>query len=62
MNKQVVDSVVVINPGTLSKRKGPGTYARLAIHPRSISNEERDAGKAIGHHLFDRTRADIVRI
>ena len=66
MRLQVVESVVVVNPGPLSKRKGPGTYAQLAIHPRKLTEEERQGeqseGTMVGHHLFDRTRADIVRI
>ncbi|KAL9100547.1 MAG: hypothetical protein Q9163_004085 [Psora crenata] len=58
---KVVESVLVINPGSLSKRKGPGTYAQLAVHPRKILDEEREA-EVVGHHLFDRTRVDVVRI
>ncbi|KAJ5492169.1 DNA polymerase alpha subunit B N-terminal [Penicillium expansum] len=30
---KVVDSVLVINPGTLSKRRAAGSYAQLAVHP-----------------------------
>ena len=57
---------MVVNPGSLSKRKGPGTYAQLAIHPRKLTQEDREAegngGTMVGHHIFDRARADIVRI
>lgn len=56
----------MVNPGPLSKRKAAGTYAQLAFHPRKVTNEEREReqseGTMIGHYLFDRSRADIVRI
>ncbi|RAK71265.1 DNA-directed DNA polymerase alpha subunit POL12 [Aspergillus fijiensis CBS 313.89] len=58
---KVVESVTVINPGTLSKRRAAGTYAQLAIHPRTISAEERDQ-KQVSHKLYERTRVDINRI
>ncbi len=54
--------MLVINPGTLSKRKGAGTFAQLTIYPRKVTDEERAKGDVVGHHLFDRARADIVRI
>jgi DNA polymerase alpha subunit B len=56
-----VESVLVINPGTLSKRKGAGTYAQMAIHPRVLTDEERQE-KSVGHKLFERARVDVVRI
>lgn len=56
----------MVNPGPLSKRKAAGSYAQLALHPRKVTNEEREReqaeGAMIGHHLFDRARVDIVRI
>ncbi|OJJ51035.1 hypothetical protein ASPZODRAFT_127031 [Penicilliopsis zonata CBS 506.65] len=58
---KVVDSVLVINPGTLSKRRSAGTYARVSIHPREISDEEREQ-KQLGHKLYERARVDIIRI
>lgn len=58
--------MLVVNPGPLSKRKAAGTYAQLALHPRKVTDEEREGERAegtmIGHHLFDRARVDIVRI
>ncbi|KAH8600378.1 DNA polymerase alpha subunit B N-terminal-domain-containing protein [Bisporella sp. PMI_857] len=39
---KIVESVVVVNPGYLSKRRR-GTYSRLTIHPYSMSEEERDS-------------------
>ncbi|KAL4920502.1 DNA polymerase alpha subunit B N-terminal-domain-containing protein [Aspergillus aurantiobrunneus] len=58
---KVVDSILTINPGTLSKRRAAGTYAQLAIHPRVISEEEQDQ-KNLSHKLYERTRVDVVRI
>ena len=54
--------MIVINPGPLSKRKGPGTYAQLAIYPRKVTDEERASGEVVRHDMFDRTRVDVVRI
>lgn len=59
---KVVESVVVVNPGELSKKRAAGTYAHLTIMPRVISDEERDRGGVLGQELFDRARVDIVRI
>ncbi|KAL6233376.1 hypothetical protein BDW75DRAFT_215394 [Aspergillus navahoensis] len=58
---KVVDSILTINPGTLSKRRAAGTYAQMAIHPRVVSEEEREQ-KNISHKLYERTRVDIIRI
>ncbi|KAK2861136.1 hypothetical protein FQN49_004502 [Arthroderma sp. PD_2] len=58
---KVVESVLVINPGKLSKRRGPGTYAQVALHPRKLAEEEQDS-KYVGHKVFDRARVDIIRI
>ncbi len=61
----MVESVLCINPGTLSKRKAPGTYAKVTVLPATISDEERravgDTGM-IAHRMFDRARVDIVKI
>ncbi|KAL3472874.1 DNA polymerase alpha subunit B N-terminal-domain-containing protein [Aspergillus californicus] len=58
---KVVDSILTINPGTLSKRRAPGTYAQMAIHPRVVAEEEREQ-KHISHKLYERARVDINRI
>jgi DNA polymerase alpha subunit B len=52
----------VINPGTLSKRKAAGTYARMVINPAAVSDAEREKGSAVVHKLWERARVDIVRI
>lgn len=59
---QVVESVLVINPGTLSKRRAAGTYARMVIQPRTITDEERVKGALVSHKLWERARVDIVKI
>lgn len=58
---QVVESVLVINPGTVSRRKAPGTYTQLAVYPL-VSGEERTEGKMIPHKLFERARVDVVKV
>lgn len=53
--------MLVINPGTLSKRRAAGTYAQMAIHQRSITDDEREQ-KQLDHKLYERARVDINRI
>ncbi|KAH8722411.1 DNA polymerase alpha subunit B N-terminal-domain-containing protein [Phaeosphaeriaceae sp. PMI808] len=59
---KVVESVLVINPGTLAKRRAAGTYARVIVQPAVINDAERVKGLAVAHKLWERTRVDIVRI
>lgn len=59
---QVVESVVVINPGLLSKRRAAGTYAKLTVYPATLSDVESTTGQMVGHKLFERARVDIIRI
>ncbi|KAF1921414.1 DNA polymerase alpha subunit B N-terminal-domain-containing protein [Ampelomyces quisqualis] len=59
---KVVESVIVINPGTLAKRRAAGTYARVIVQPARISDAERERGLAVAHKLWERTRVDIVKI
>ncbi|KAJ4356683.1 DNA-directed DNA polymerase alpha subunit pol12 [Didymosphaeria variabile] len=59
---KVVESVLVINPGTLSKRRAAGTYARLVVRPADVSDKERESGAAMAHKLWERARVDIVKI
>ncbi|CAG7554424.1 unnamed protein product [Fusarium equiseti] len=56
---KVVESVLLINPGYLSKRRGAGTYARMALYPPSVSG---GSDAMMGHQIFDRARVEIVRI
>ncbi|KAF1973894.1 DNA polymerase alpha 70 kDa subunit [Bimuria novae-zelandiae CBS 107.79] len=59
---KVVESVLVINPGTLCKRRAAGTYARLVVQPATISDDEREKGVPMAHKLWERARVDIVKI
>lgn len=54
--------MVVINPGSLAKRKAYGTYARVTVAPRQLTEEERESGQTVANKMFERTRVDIVRI
>lgn len=58
---QVVESVLAINPGYLSKRRGAGTYARMTLYPSSLIDVESSEGM-MGHKIFDRARVEITRI
>ncbi|KAG6024238.1 hypothetical protein E4U40_003416 [Claviceps sp. LM458 group G5] len=55
---KVVESVLTINPGSLSRRKGSGTYARMTLHAPSAAVSE----DMVSHRIFDRARVEIVRI
>ncbi|KAM0546721.1 hypothetical protein ACHAPJ_010758 [Fusarium lateritium] len=57
---KVVESVLLINPGYLSKRRGAGTYARMTLYPPTVPTGSSDA--VTGHQVFDRARVEIVRI
>ena len=53
--------MLVINPGTLSKRRAAGTYAQMAIHRRDLADDEREKMQ-LSHKLYERARVDINRI
>ncbi|KAM0363738.1 hypothetical protein ACHAO7_002045 [Fusarium culmorum] len=57
---KVVESVLLINPGYLSKRRGAGTYARMTLYPPAASGGSGDA--MMSHQVFERARVEIVRI
>ncbi|KAI1076316.1 DNA polymerase subunit alpha B [Whalleya microplaca] len=59
---RVVESVLVINPGYLSKRRGAGTYARMTLHPPTVTEEELCSGGMVSHKVFERARVEITRI
>ncbi|KAI9816776.1 MAG: DNA-directed DNA polymerase alpha subunit pol12 [Pycnora praestabilis] len=59
---KVIESVLVINPGTLSKRKGAGTHARMTMHPAALTLEEKADGKMVAHKVFERARVDVMKI
>lgn len=58
---KVVESVMVVNPGPLSKRKAAGTYSQMSLQPRIVSEEERSE-KTLSHRVFERARVDVIRI
>lgn len=59
---KVVESVVVINPGCLSKKRGAGTYVRMTVKEAEVGEEQRRSGEVVANKLFERTRVDVVRI
>ncbi|KAK2629352.1 hypothetical protein QTJ16_000172 [Diplocarpon rosae] len=61
VGQQVVEGVVVINPGYLSKRRGAGTYAKMTIMPPSLQDEDRGSS-VLAHKVYERARVDILRI
>lgn len=52
---------MVINPGTLSKRRAAGTYSQMSLQPRILQDEERSQ-KSVPHKIFERARVDVIRI
>ncbi|KAK6584869.1 hypothetical protein PZA11_003093 [Diplocarpon coronariae] len=58
---KVVEGVVVINPGYLSKRRGAGTYSKMTIMPPSLQDEDRGSS-VLAHKVYERARVDILRI
>ncbi|TKA68138.1 hypothetical protein B0A55_06954 [Friedmanniomyces simplex] len=59
---KVIEGITCINPGTLSKRRGAGHFAAINVLPRGLSDEEREAGEAVAHNVFERARVDITRV
>ncbi len=57
---KVVESVLVINPGHLSKRRGAGTYARMTLYAPEV--EESMGSAMVGHKVFERARVEITKI
>ncbi|KAH7318474.1 DNA polymerase alpha subunit B N-terminal-domain-containing protein [Stachybotrys elegans] len=57
---KVVESVLVINPGLLAKRRGAGTFARMTLYPPSADNG--DENGMVSHGVFKRARVEVVRI
>ncbi|KAL2131048.1 hypothetical protein VTI74DRAFT_5611 [Chaetomium olivicolor] len=57
---KVVESVVVINPGYLSKKRGAGTYAKMTLYPPSPKDIASDG--MVAHRIFERARVEITRI
>ncbi|TQS37002.1 hypothetical protein Golomagni_02537 [Golovinomyces magnicellulatus] len=58
---KVVEGVLVINPGYLSRRKVTGTYTKIAIRSVMPDPKEEDSS-IIAHNVFERARVDIFKI
>lgn len=61
MLAKVIEGVTVINPGTISKRRGAGTYSQMSLQSRVLSDEEKTE-KTVPHKVYERARVDVVRI
>lgn len=69
---KVVDSAVMVNPATLTRRNQPGTFAKMTIYPtpqheleEAASNmevDDEDEEKTLEHRIYERVRVDIVKI
>ncbi|KAI9716622.1 MAG: DNA-directed DNA polymerase alpha subunit pol12 [Chrysothrix sp. TS-e1954] len=59
---KVVNGVLVVNPGTLSKKKGPGSFGQMYVNAPIVSDEDKEEGQPIAHRLYERARVDVVRI
>ncbi|CAK7234724.1 DNA-directed DNA polymerase alpha subunit pol12 [Sporothrix curviconia] len=60
---KVVESVLMINPGYLSRRRGAGTYARMTLYaPQPAEEHDGDETTMVGHRIFERARVEITKI
>ncbi|KAA8912381.1 hypothetical protein TRICI_003498 [Trichomonascus ciferrii] len=55
----LVDNVVIVSPGLLSKGKSGGTFATMTIKPPSISDDDNDP---LIHKVWERARVDFNKI
>ncbi|KAM3583242.1 DNA-directed DNA polymerase alpha subunit pol12 [Umbelopsis sp. WA50703] len=56
---KIVDSVVCVNPGYLSKKQSGGTFARATIHPLTVVGDG-DVGTEA--KIWERARVDLIKI
>ncbi|CAO3672856.1 unnamed protein product [Umbelopsis vinacea] len=56
---KIVDSVVCINPGYLSKKQSGGTFARATIHPLKPISE---GNVGVEAKIWERARVDLIKI
>lgn len=69
---KVVDSAVMVNPATMTRRNQPGTFAKMTIYPtprreleetaNNMAVDDEDEEKALEHRVYERMRVDIVRV
>lgn len=62
IDKEVVDGVVVINPGLVSKKASAGTFAKVYIAPKGQSSGmDMDEG-GMKADVWERCRVDLHKI
>ena len=54
--------MLCINPGTLSKKRGAGTFTAVNLQPMALTDDMREAEELVAHDVFERARADVIRI
>lgn len=62
---KIVDSVVAINPSSLTKSASPGTFCKITIKPQGrdeLQQAVQSGNEEVEHKLYERTRVDIHRI
>lgn len=69
---KIVDSAVMVNPATMTRRNQPGTFAKMTIYPtprrdleeaaNNMEVDDDDDDKSLDHRVYERVRVDIVRI
>ncbi|CAI2170340.1 20171_t:CDS:10 [Funneliformis geosporum] len=57
---KVVENVICVNPGYLSRGESGGTYSKMTIHPLPKTLIEKD--QFIENLVFKRTRVEIIKI
>lgn len=59
---KIVDGVVVVNPGCLSKKLGSGSYVKMTVVPAEKFVEEGGPEGGCRHRVYERARVEVVRI
>ncbi|CAK7565126.1 MAG: DNA-directed DNA polymerase alpha subunit pol12 [Sporothrix epigloea] len=59
---KVVESVLMINPGYLSRRRGAGTYARMTLYAPEATEHAGEESTMVGHKIFERARVEITKV
>lgn len=55
---RVIDGVVAVNPGWLSKPRASGTYVEMVVNRDEVVRD----GEERGRRVHERARVEIVRI
>lgn len=58
---KVVENVLVINPGYISKENATGTFAKIAIQSAELNLEGEDSSM-VTHKVYERARVEILKI